>query len=187
MPGIALEIRRKCKVCGKVFLVKKLDSQFCSGHCSAIDLKRRRDAEAREARLDKIATQVPDIREYISVKEAVAMFNIERGTLYLLIRLGRIPAINMGKHLIRIKRSELEANILPRQEAREEKKKPVPKLYSLEPEDCYTVGEICKKYRINDSTVWAHVRKYSIPSRQIGNYVYIPKEEIDNLYKSDVE
>lgn len=175
MPGIALEIRRKCKVCGKVFLVKKLDSQFCSGRCSAIDLKRRRDAEAREARLDKISTQVPDIREYISVKEAVAMFNIERGTLYRLIRLGRIPAINMGKHLIRIKRSELEANILPRQEAREEKKKPVPKLYSLEPEDCYTVGEICKKYRINDSTVWAHVRKYSIPSRQIGNYVYIPK------------
>ena len=58
--------------------------------------------------------------------------------------------------------------------------------YNLEPENCYTVGEICKKYRINDSTVWAHVRKYSIPSRQIGNYVYIPKDEIDNLYKSDI-
>ncbi len=29
-----------------------------------------------------------------------------------------------------------------------------------------------------------HVRKYSIPSRQIGNYVYVPKQEIDNLYKS---
>ena len=47
MPGIALEIRRKCKVCGKVFLVKKLNSQFCYGRCSSIDLKRRRDAEAR--------------------------------------------------------------------------------------------------------------------------------------------
>lgn len=187
MPGIALEIRRKCKVCGKVFLVKKLNSQFCSGRCSSIDLKRRRDAEAREARLDKIAAQVPEIREYISVKEAVAMFNIERGTLYRLIRLGRIPAINLGKHLIRIKHSELEANILPRKEAKEEKKKPIPKLYNLEPENCYTVGEICKKYHINDSSVWAHVRKYSIPSRQIGNFVYIPKEEIDNLYKSDVK
>ena len=187
MPGIALEIRRKCKVCGKVFLVKKLDSQFCSGRCSSIDLKRRRDAEAREAHLDKIAAQVPEIREYISVKEAVAMFNIERGTLYRLIRLGRIPAINLGKHLIRIKRSELGANILPRKEAKEEKKKPIPKLYNLEPENCYTVGEICKKYHINDSSVWAHVRKYSIPSRQIGNFVYIPKEEIDNLYKSDIK
>lgn len=187
MPGIALEIKRKCKVCGKVFFAKTIESQYCSKHCSTVALKRRRDAEAREARLDKIAAQVPEIREYISVKEAVAMYNIERGTLYRLIRLGRIPAINMGKHLIRIKRSELEANIPFRQDAREEKKKPVPKLYNLEPENCYTVDEICKKYRINDSTVWAHVRKYSIPSRQIGNYVYIPKEEIDNLYKSDVE
>ena len=69
---------------------------------------------------------------------------------------------------------------------KEEKAKPMPKLYNLEPENCYTVGEICKKYRINDSTVWSHVRKYSIPTRQIGNYVYVPKEEIDNLYKSDV-
>ena len=115
------------------------------------------------------------------------MFNIERGTLYRLIRLGRIPSINLRKHLIRIKRSELEANILPRKEAKEEKKKPIPKLYNLEPENCYTVGEICKKYHINDSSVWAHVRKYSIPSRQTGNFVYIPKEEIDNLYKSDIK
>lgn len=186
MPGITLEIRRKCKVCGKVFLAKTIESQFCSKRCSAVDLKRRRDEEAREARLDEVAAQVPDVREYISVKEAVAMFNIERGTLYRLIRLGRIPTINLGKHLIRIKRSELEANLLTRKVAREEKNKPMPKLYNLEPENCYTVGEICKKYRINDSTVWSHVRKYSIPSRQIGNYVYIPKEEIDNLYKSDV-
>lgn len=186
MPGIALEINRKCKVCGKVFRVKKLDSQFCSGHCSKVDLKRRRDAEAREARLDEIASEIPDIREYISVKEAVAMFNIERGTLYRLIRLGRIPAINIGKHLIRIKRSDLEANLIVRPVAREEKTKPTPKLYSLEPEDCYTISQICEKYRLNDSSVWAHVRKYSIPSRQIGNYVYVPKEEIDNLYKSDI-
>ena len=164
MPGIALEINRKCKVCGKVFRVRKLDSQFCSKRCSNIDLKRRRDAESREARLDKIAAKVPEIREYISVKEAVAMFNIERGTLYRLIRLGRIPAINMGKHLIRIKRSELEANLMIRPIAREEKTKPTPKLYSLEPEDCYTISDVCKKFRINDSTVWAHVRMFSISS-----------------------
>ena len=57
----------------------------------------------------------------------------------------------------------------------------------MEPEDCYTIGEICNLDHINDSSVWAHIRKYSIPSRQIGNYVYVPKEEIDNLYKSEVE
>ena len=33
------------------------------------------------------------------------------------------------------------------------------------------------------STVYQHIRKYSIPTRQIGNFVYVPKKEIDNLYK----
>ena len=92
----------------------------------------------------------------------------------------------MGKRLFRINRKDLESLLPTRKESRNEKEKPMPKLYSLEPEDCYTISDICKKYRINDSTVWAHVRKYSIPSRQIGNYVYVPKEEIDNLSKSDI-
>lgn len=187
MPGIALEIRRKCKVCGKVFLVKKLDSQFCSKRCGDVYRKRIKDANKREERLSEIILHIPDAREYISVKEAVAIFGVERDTIYRLIKKGKIPAINLGTRLTRIKRDELEKLLPTRQEIKKESEKPVPKLYSLEPEDCYTVGEICKKYHINDSTVWSHVRKYSIPSRQIGNYVYVPKEEIDNLYKSEVE
>lgn len=186
MPGIALEIRRKCKVCGKVFLVKKLDSQFCSKRCGDVYRKRIKDANKREERLSEIILHIPDDREYISVKEAVAIFGVERDTIYRLIKKGKIPAINLVTRLTRIKRDELEKLLPTRQEIKKESEKPVPKLYSLEPEDCYTIGEICKKYHINDSTVWSHVRKYSIPSRQIGNYVYIPKEEIDNLYKSDV-
>lgn len=97
------------------------------------------------------------------------------------------PAINLGTRLTRIKREDLEKLIPTRDAIKAEKAKPIPKLYNLELENCYTVGEICKKYHINDSSVWAHVRKYSIPSRQIGNFVYIPKEEIDNLYKSDIK
>lgn len=186
MPGIALEIRRKCKICGKVFLVKKLDSQYCSGKCSKIAYKRKCDAEKKEERLAKMASQVPNIREYISVKEAVAIFGVERDSVYRLVRSGKVNSVNMGKRLIRINRKDLESLLPTRKEIRKEKEKPMSKLYSLEPEDCYTISEICKKYRINDSTVWAHVRKYSIPSRQIGNYVYVPKEEIDNLYKSDI-
>ena len=186
MPGISLEIRRKCKICGKVFLVKKLDSQYCSGKCSKIAYKRKCDAEKKEERLAKMASQVPNIREYISVKEAVAIFGVERDSVYRLVRSGKVNSVNMGKRLIRINRKDLESLLPTRKEIRKEKEKPMSKLYSLEPEDCYTISEICKKYRINDSTVWAHVRKYSIPSRQIGNYVYVPKEEIDNLYKSDI-
>lgn len=187
MPTIGFEIKRKCKVCGKVFVAKTLDSHYCSPKCSKVAWKRKKDAKDKNARLEAIAQQIPDIREYISVKEAVAMFGVERNTLYRLIKSGRIPAVNIGTRLIRIKRSDMENCFLTRPESIAEKEKLIPKLYSMEPEDCYTITQVCEKYHINDSSVWAHVRKYSIPSRQIGNYVYVPKQEIDNLYKSEIE
>ena len=141
MPGIALEIRRKCKVCGKVFLAKTLDSQFCSKRCSDVFRKRQRDAEKREVRLSKIILQIPEARDYISVKEAVAIFGVERDTIYRLIRKGRIPAINLGTRLTRIKREDLEQLLPTRKSIKKETAKPIPKLYNLEPENCYTVGE----------------------------------------------
>lgn len=187
MPTIGFEIKRKCKVCGKVFVAKTLDSHYCSPKCGKVAWKRKKDAKDKSARLEAIARQIPDIREYISVKEAVTMFGVERNTLYRLIKSGRIPAVNIGTRLIRIKRSDMENLFLTRPESIAEKERPIPKLYSMEPEDCYTITQVCEKYHINDSSVWAHVRKYSIPSRQIGNYVYVPKQEIDNLYKSEIE
>ena len=143
MPAIGFEIKRKCKVCGKVFVAKTLDSHYCSPKCGKVAWKRKKDEKDRNVRLETIARQVPDIREYISVKEAVAMFGVERSTLYRLIRQGRIPTINIGARLTRIKRTEMERLFLSRSESIAEKDKPVPKTYSLEPEDCYTISEIC--------------------------------------------
>lgn len=122
MPGISLEIRRKCKVCGKIFLVKKLDSQFCSKRCGDVYRKRQRDAEKREVRLSKIILQIPEARDYISVKEAVAIFGVERDTIYRLIRKGRIPAINLGTRLTRIKREDIE-QLLPTRKSIKKKRR----------------------------------------------------------------
>lgn len=63
----------------------------------------------------------------------------------------------------------------------------LPKPYNMEPEDCYTIGEIAAKFAIAESTVYSHIRKYSIPIRQIGRFVYAPKSEIDHLYKDVVK
>jgi len=83
----------------------------------------------------------------------------------------------------RICRSDLEERFSLRPFYEKKEKVNEIKTYRLEPEDCYTIGEIAKKYKVNDSTVYLHIRKYSIPIRQIGNYVYVPKSEIDQLYK----
>ena len=99
MPAIGFEIKRKCKVCGEVFLAKTLDSQYCSPKCSKVAWKRKKDAKEKNEKLDRLAQHISDIREYVSVKEAVAMFGVERTTLYRLIKNGTVPAINVGKRL----------------------------------------------------------------------------------------
>ena len=184
MPGAKFTIKRKCEICGNTFIAKTLDSRYCSDKCSQTAYNRKRAEKKRQAKLDAITEKIPDGREYISVKEAVAMFGVGRDTIYRLIRTGAIPSINIGERLTRISKQELMKMYPSRKQQQEDKEKPLPKLYSLEPEDCYTIGEISKKFDINDSTVWSHIRKYSIPTRQIGNYVYAPKSEIDKLYKS---
>ena len=185
MPILGIEIKRKCEICGNVFGINTLDGIYCSPKCSENASKRKKDKEKKEAVFAAYAQTVPDIREYLTAKQVVAIYGIERRTLYRLVRLGKIPSINLGVRLTRSKRSEKDKLFHYRRDLKFGKEVTKKKLYSLEPEDCYTIGEVCEKYHINDSSVWTHVRKYSIPSRQIGNFVYVPKEEIDKLYKSE--
>jgi len=178
------EIRRKCKICGNIFIAKTLESWYCSGKCSKIAWKRKKDERDRNQRLDEIVKKIPKAQDYIKVSEAYAMFDISTDTIYRLIRMNKISHINLGKKQIRVSKSELVSMFPLRQEQIKDKEKPLPKRYSLEPEDCYTIGEIAEKYHMNESTVYLHIRKYSIPIRQIGNFVYVPKKEVDELYKS---
>ena len=183
MPALKFEIKRKCKICGSIFVAKTLDSKYCSMNCTRTAWKRKKDEEKKQERLKAIADQVPDYRDYISIPEAVAIYGVGKDTLYRLIRIGQIQSINLGVRLTRINRKDID-KMFPKRFEKPMKDKDLVPLYNMEPENCYTIGEICKKYNINDSSVWAHVRKYSIPTRQIGNYVYVPKSEIDKLYKS---
>ena len=176
MPAAKFEIKRKCQICGEEFLAKTIESWYCSPKCSKIAWKRRKDEEQRLQRLDEVVKKIPKSKEYITVPEAYALFGISKETLYRLIRKGTIPSVNAGERQTLLSKAELMKLYPPR-------KKPVAKLYSLEPKDCYTIGEITEKFLVNESTVYLHIRKYSIPTRQIGNFVYVPKKEIDNLYK----
>jgi len=176
------KIQKQCEVCGQSFVPKTVDSVYCSKKCGAAAYRKKKalkkkKEEEQQAVIDKISAD----RLYISVPEAIALFGVAKSTLYRLVRQKRIPAINLGTRLVRIDRAAIE-EMFPIRQTPLKKEKPTAKLYSLEPQDCYTIGEIAKKFGISDSTVYKHIRKYSIPTRQIGNYVYAPKTEIDNLY-----
>ena len=183
MPALKFEIKRKCKICGSIFIAKTLDSRCCSEKCMKVAWKRRKDDEKKQERLKAIADHVPDYRNYISIQEAVAIYGVGKDTLYRLIRLGRVKSINLGTRLTRINKKDIDG-MFPKRFEKPQKDKDLTPLYNMEPENCYTIGEISRKFRIADNSVWAHIRKYSIPTRQIGNYVYAPKPEIDKLYQS---
>ena len=88
MPEAKFQIKRKCEVCGNTFIAKTLDSRYCCRHCADIAYKKRKADKAKEERLNQIAQIIPGERDFISVKEAVAMYAISRDTLYRLIRKG---------------------------------------------------------------------------------------------------
>ena len=161
MPSAKYEIRRKCEECGAVFIAKTLESHYCSKACTQKAYNKRKAENKKREQMDAILSTVPNGRDYISVAEAEAMFGISGKTIRRMIKSGKVSAINLGERLTRVSKSAL---------------------LSMVP-----LREISKKFGINDSTVYAHIRKYSIPTRQIGNYVYAPKSEIDNLYKDVVK
>ncbi|WP_313382042.1 helix-turn-helix domain-containing protein [Proteiniphilum saccharofermentans] len=177
------KIEKQCNMCGQNFLPKTVDSVYCSKKCSDAAYRKKKQERKKEEELQAIIENIPEERLFISVPEAIAMFGVAKSTLYRLIRQKKIPAINLGTRLVRIDKAAIEEIFPVRQVALEAKKKQAPKLYSLEPEDCYTIGEISKKYGVSDSSVHKHIRKFSIPTRQIGKFVYAPKSEIDNLYR----
>lgn len=181
---VMTKIHKKCAICEKPFIPKTVNSIYCCKTCSDAAYRKRKVQLKKEEHRKAVVSRIPDDRKYISVPETIILFGVAKSTLYRHIRQGRIPAINLGTRLVRIERATIE-KMFPVREVPPVKKESVTvKLYRLEPEDCYTIGEISKKFGISDSSVYKHIRKFSIPIRQIGKYVYAPKSEIDNIYRS---
>lgn len=178
------KIQKQCELCKKSFTPKTVSSIYCSKICSDAAYRKRKAQLKKEEQRKVVASRIPDDRKYISAAEAIILFGVAKSTLYRHIRQGRIPAINLGTRLVRIDRATIEKMFPIREDTSVMKESSAVKLYRLEPEDCYTIGEISKKFGISDSSVYKHIRKFSIPIRQIGKYVYAPKSEIDNIYSS---
>lgn len=183
MGSAKYEIIRKCEMCGEPFMIKTLESRYCSRRCGEVAYRKRKADQVKLQRLNEIASKVPETRQYVSVAEAHALFGISKDTIHRLIKKGVVGSANTGVRQTRVSKDDLMKLYPLREISSEVKKKTIPKKFRMEPEDCYTIGEIRKKFRLDESTVYTHIRKYSIPMRQIGNYVYVPKSEIDELYK----
>ena len=164
----------------KSSLPPTITSKYCCSACSKRAYKKRQIAKEKEAIRQALARRIPSTKGYLTVKEAVLIYGISKDVLYRMIRQGVIPSHNSGQRQTRLSRQYMDEHFKKKPMRRNSKKETL----SFEPKNCYTIGQIAKKFHINEGTVLTHIRRNSIPTRQIGSYVYVPKSEIDKLYKS---
>ena len=183
-----LKIPKICEQCGKPFEAKTVVTRFCSPICvnkSGKEKKREsKDVERKQSILEQSTNQIAQIqtRPYISITDATVLFGISKDTIRRLIKAGKIPAVNLGQRLTRVSRLHIEAMftevVLP-----EEPKEPPVKLRYNESE-CYKITEVSEKFGVSPSTVNKTIRRNSIPRRQVGKFVYVPKEQIDRIFSN---
>ena len=176
---------KQCLNCGEEFLPKTVASVYCSHICSKRAYKQKIKRLKIEREVKALIDKIPENRAFISVPEAGMLFGIAKKTIYRLVGQGKIPSVNLGTRLVRIDRRVMEEIFGPARSLPQPESAPKKKLYSLEKEDCYSIGEIAERFQISEGSVYSHIRKYSIPTRQIGKHVYAPKSEIDKLYNGN--
>ncbi len=90
---------------------------------------------------------MPKSKEYISITEAYAMFGASRSTIYRLIYMKKkISFIEPEKGIRLVCKGEL-MNLFPlRQSPLDTKPRKPVTMYRMEPEDCYTIGEISRNF-----------------------------------------
>lgn len=175
-------VKRECLYCSQLFIPKTLSSVYCTESCCKRAYQKRKSEERLELKRQALIDKIPADKTFITVPEAILIFDIAKRTLYRLIKQKKVPSINQGTSLIRVNRDVLQEMFPQLPKEKVEKAQTDSHLYNLAQENCYSIGEIAKKIHLHDTSVYKHIRKYSIPTRQIGNYVYVPKSEIDKLY-----
>ncbi len=181
-----LKIPKICEQCGKAFEANTVVTRFCGSTCankSGKEKKRQaKEAEQKQKLLEESASRIAEMqtRPYISITEATILFGISKDTIRRLIKSGKVPAVNFGERLTRVSSKYLEEMFTAVEIPEESKEKPMKLHY--EKDECYTINEISQKYGVSLSTVDNVIRRNSLPKRQIGNFVYVPKELIDKIF-----
>lgn len=180
-----LQIPKVCPYCKDVFLAKTIKTIYCSKRCCYMALCEKRKQERKL----RIQTELLNIVKkkgitFISITHALQIFTTTRSTIRRMLLTHRIESLQISPRRIFVRVESLEAMFPLRPEPLVVENKKKSHVFDMNPEHCYTIGEISKLFHITDDSVYKHIRQFSIPTRQIGNYVYAPKSEIEKLYNN---
>lgn len=181
-----IRINRVCQLCGKDFVAKTTSTQYCGQTCSKRAYKKRKREERIEASNSETARRKNSIdeikqKEFLTVRDASILLDCSKRTIYYLIESGTLKSKNMSQRLTRIDRAEID-KLFKKKNVKIEQPRVLAKFkYKLE--ECYTIGEVQKKFGVSDAALNNILKRKGIPRLKKGKFVYVPKVEIDKLLK----
>lgn len=175
-----IEIQKKCKWCGQIFIARKTSTNYCSHKCNNAAYKER-------IRQERIATYQKEIsinteetsienKEFYTPPEVAKLLGISRASIYRYMAENIIKAVQFkGKTLVRRKDIEL----LFENAAEYKKRIPIEKAPIT---DFYTTFEVKEKYYVNESWIFAIAKKHNIPRTFNRGKTYWSKKHIDAYF-----
>ena len=185
-----IRIVRVCQHCGTDFIAKTTTTQYCSHKCSRAAYKKRLkngkiEASDKETLLIKVAAADKiKAKEFLTVSEVAVLLNCSRRTAYRLLSTGRIPSINLLERKTTVRRADIE-KLFDRSvedDVSLKKDELTVDVNTIPLEDCYTLKEICEKYRVSERVVHSVLQRNNIPRRKKGWYTYVSKAMVDKCF-----
>ena len=176
-----IDIQKRCKWCGNIFIAHKTSTEYCSHRCANLAYKdkvRKQRIESFQRESGKKVNTPPaiDNKEYLNPTEASELLCIGRTSIYRYIRSGNIKVIRFKRKTL-IRKTDIEdmAEYITIQ-GHETKSEKAPIT------DFYTTAEVKEKYHVNESWIFAIAKKHNIPRTFNRGKTYWSKKHIDAYF-----
>lgn len=177
-----IEINRVCQHCGNEFTARTTKTQYCSHTCNSRAYKAKLKASKIKSsnkethRIKTEPIEAVKAKEFLSINDVCKLIGISRRTVYRLIEQGNLKKIKVGTRTI-LKRAELDK--LLEQPTPKQPEPKEPRQYDIS--DCYTIGEIQRKYSISEKGLYDIIKRHNVPKTKKGKFAYVPKNIIDSV------
>jgi excisionase family DNA binding protein len=181
-----LQIQRICQHCDKEFTARTTVTQYCGDNCAKRAYKvRQRAVKVEQSNKQTQAVKLKPItdikaKEFLTIKDTATLLNCSRQTVYNLIGKGILQAVNLSERKTLIKRSGID-KLFELKSLKTSDFKPLQDTFN--PDDCYTISEVQKRYNVSEKTLHELIKRNAIPKHKKGRFAYVPKQIIDNLLR----
>lgn len=186
-----IRLNRICQHCGKEFIAKTTVTKYCGDRCAKLAYKarvRNKKVENSNVETQKIKEQpLLELRskDILTVKEAAAILSSSIRAVYDMINDGRLKAVNLSKRKTRIRRSEIDKIFEQPDLAVASSVMSLDQESNLTIDNCYPLKELEKKYGISNKALHTFLKRNNVRKLKKGKFVYVPKEEVDELLSSN--